>query len=239
MNSMSNKTPVMLDSFIADLSLIKETLDKEEENNFFGRNFSLFAAEPTLFYDSEKEVIIYVNDQFAKELHYTLCDLSSWKYSIFPLLHIADQDLFRESLKTLFESKEEYLHDTGYRLIVKDKGSSYYKVRLRKLYKKVCSIQIENAVNIIAPDAQVKEYESMLEQKIDELNKSNRELEEFAYVASHDMQEPLRKISTFGQRLRSQFSMQLEEDGKMYLDRMLNASESMRNLIEISWNSQK
>jgi light-regulated signal transduction histidine kinase (bacteriophytochrome) len=45
------------------------------------------------------------------------------------------------------------------------------------------------------------------------------------------MQEPLRKISTFGQRLKSRFSGQLGEDGNMYLGRMLNASENMRNLI--------
>jgi light-regulated signal transduction histidine kinase (bacteriophytochrome) len=71
-----------------------------------------------------------------------------------------------------------------------------------------------------------------LERKIDELNKSNRELEEFAYVASHDMQEPLRKISTFGQRLKSQFTGQLNEEGNVFLDRMLAASENMRNLID-------
>jgi light-regulated signal transduction histidine kinase (bacteriophytochrome) len=46
------------------------------------------------------------------------------------------------------------------------------------------------------------------------------------------MQEPLRKISTFGQRLQNQCGDVLGEDGKLYLSRMLNASENMRNLID-------
>jgi light-regulated signal transduction histidine kinase (bacteriophytochrome) len=46
------------------------------------------------------------------------------------------------------------------------------------------------------------------------------------------MQEPLRKISTFGQRLKTQCAAELSEDGNLYLSRMLNASENMRNLID-------
>lgn len=63
------------------------------------------------------------------------------------------------------------------------------------------------------------------------LIKSNRELEEFAYVASHDLQEPLRKISAFGNRLKSKIYDKLEDKEKDYLDRMLGSSQRMSNLI--------
>ncbi|GAA6184620.1 ATP-binding protein [Aliiglaciecola sp. NS0011-25] len=65
----------------------------------------------------------------------------------------------------------------------------------------------------------------------EELARSNRELEDFAFVASHDLQEPLRKIRAFGDRLHSDYSEQLGEKGADYLNRMKNAAERMSNLI--------
>ncbi len=78
----------------------------------------------------------------------------------------------------------------------------------------------------------LKEYERQLEKKLLELERSNRELEEFAYIASHDLQEPLRKISTFSERLKVKFDGELGEDGKTYLTRMLSAAGNMRRLID-------
>lgn len=80
--------------------------------------------------------------------------------------------------------------------------------------------------------SQLKEYERQLEKKVQELERSNKELEEFAHVASHDLQEPLRKISTFSERLKLKFEDQLGDDGKSYIARMLNAAANMRMLIE-------
>lgn len=66
---------------------------------------------------------------------------------------------------------------------------------------------------------------------IDELNRSNSELEQFAYVASHDLQEPLRKIQSFGDKLIIRHQDQLDDDGKYIVDRMRNAAERMQVLI--------
>jgi len=65
----------------------------------------------------------------------------------------------------------------------------------------------------------------------DELARSNRELEDFAFVASHDLQEPLRKIRAFGNRLESGYGDVIDERGKDFLGRMLNAAERMSMLI--------
>ena len=65
-----------------------------------------------------------------------------------------------------------------------------------------------------------------------ELERSNDELEKFAYVASHDLQEPLRKIQAFGDRLLTKCRDQLPENGKEYVDRMLGAAGRMRRLID-------
>lgn len=65
----------------------------------------------------------------------------------------------------------------------------------------------------------------------DELSRSNRELEEFAFVASHDLQEPLRKIQAFSDRLETMFKDELGEKGIDYISRMKNAAQRMSNLI--------
>ena len=65
----------------------------------------------------------------------------------------------------------------------------------------------------------------------EELSRSNRELEDFAFVASHDLQEPLRKIQAFGGRLEASFSQNLGEQGLDYLKRMRNAANRMSLLI--------
>jgi PAS domain S-box-containing protein len=64
------------------------------------------------------------------------------------------------------------------------------------------------------------------------LEANNRELKEFAYVASHDLQEPLRKIRAFGDRLERQFGETLGERGLDYLGRMNVAATRMSTLIE-------
>lgn len=78
----------------------------------------------------------------------------------------------------------------------------------------------------------LKVYEHSLESKIRELNRSNAELEEFAYVASHDMQEPLRKLITFSERLTTKFKDILQDEGQMYLNRIVAATDNMRLLID-------
>lgn len=76
-----------------------------------------------------------------------------------------------------------------------------------------------------------RQIEQELEKNISELNRSNKELEEFAYVASHDLQEPLRKITTFCDRLAEKYSSLLTGDGSMYMSRIVASAENMRTLI--------
>lgn len=64
-----------------------------------------------------------------------------------------------------------------------------------------------------------------------QLEVSNRELQDFAYVASHDLQEPLRKIETFGDRLKTKYGDDLPEGGQKYVERMQSATSRMRLLI--------
>lgn len=85
-------------------------------------------------------------------------------------------------------------------------------------------------------DAELKRANAFLEKRVEErtkeLSRSNRELQDFAYVASHDLQEPLRKIQSFGNLLYDEEKDHISPDGNAYLNRMLDAAGRMRVLIE-------
>jgi two-component system sensor kinase FixL len=76
-----------------------------------------------------------------------------------------------------------------------------------------------------------KRAEEALKAFAERLARSNRELQDFASVAAHDLQEPLRKIQAFSDRLRARCEADLSEDGRRYLERIEGAAARMRRLI--------
>ncbi|RPJ06760.1 MAG: hypothetical protein EHM28_09455 [Spirochaetaceae bacterium] len=83
---------------------------------------------------------------------------------------------------------------------------------------------------------EIEDYNRTLEHKVEErtmnLKRVNSELVSFTYMASHDLQEPLRKIDTFGHRLKENYFDVLDDHGRDYLDRIQNASTRMQTLIK-------
>ncbi len=76
-----------------------------------------------------------------------------------------------------------------------------------------------------------KQAEVSLQVYAAKLEQSNRDLQEFAYIASHDLQEPLRKVLAFGDRLANKYGDVIDETGRDYLKRMRDASQRMQTLI--------
>jgi signal transduction histidine kinase len=77
----------------------------------------------------------------------------------------------------------------------------------------------------------LEEASSLLVERTANLERSNRELEDFAAMASHDLQEPLRKIKAFGERLRENNAENLDATGQDFLRRMESAVDRMHTLI--------
>jgi PAS domain S-box-containing protein len=94
------------------------------------------------------------------------------------------------------------------------------------------SLVAERTAELVQEIEDRRKAEEQLRTTAVDLARSNEELEKFAYVASHDLQEPLRKIQAFGDRLRAKNQAALGEQGQDYLDRILKSAGRMRRLIE-------
>ncbi|MDP5337827.1 MAG: PAS domain-containing protein [Nodularia sp. (in: cyanobacteria)] len=89
--------------------------------------------------------------------------------------------------------------------------------------------QLADQIGIALDQSLILEKETRQSQ---ELTRSNQELQQFAFIASHDLQEPLRKIISFGDRLKTTCEHDLSPQGRDYLERMQNAAFRMQTLIQ-------
>jgi signal transduction histidine kinase len=102
--------------------------------------------------------------------------------------------------------------------------------------------KMEDGVTIaFYQNTEMKATEQELKKNIAALEQSNRELEEYAYAASHDLQEPLRKIRTFGSFLQDTQQVKMDERGQEQLNKILQSAERMTLLIKdlLSFSSLK
>jgi len=92
---------------------------------------------------------------------------------------------------------------------------------------------LENEIHErIASEEKIIDLNHKLLQNIERLESANKELDRFAFMASHDLQEPLRKIITFSDRLSSKYASKIDEEADMYINRIQKAAERMRVLIK-------
>ncbi|RYF45075.1 MAG: PAS domain S-box protein, partial [Chitinophagaceae bacterium] len=145
-------------------------------------------------------------------------------------LHVY-QDDWEKSLRIRNEAIR-HRNDFSYEYNITTRGGETKRLQT---FGRVIRNEHNEAVKIIGTSrdiTQLRSYERNLESIVSDLNRSNKDLEEFAYIASHDLQEPLRKLSTFSERLLSRHSDELGAEGKRYAERIVAATDNMRILIE-------
>jgi PAS domain S-box-containing protein len=154
----------------------------------------------------------------------------SFKASLENFLHFIhpdDQDKLKADISGLFENN--YLPFIYFRIIDKNGILKHFKA-FGKEYKNAEGKK--KVLGTISDITEEVEHFKILEERNLELERNNRELSAFNYVASHDLQEPLRKIQTFLSRLEDKESNNLSEVGILYMTRIKNAASRMRMLID-------
>ena len=150
-------------------------------------------------------------------------DASTFKKNIHP----DDVEMITGKLKDILSYTDAYVLE--YRIIAEDGQEKYLYVRGHNTMDETTGniVSIGTAFNV----STLRQIQQELEQKVSDLNTSNADLEQFAYIASHDLQEPLRKIVSFGERLESKARDVLDEEQSLYLNRILSSTRRMQKMI--------
>jgi PAS domain S-box-containing protein len=180
----------------------------------------------------------FMNLGLEKNLNYTLQEVMSRGVSFFSeLVHPDDAaELVNRHQEILLEANqleagnEEEVFDYRYRL--KHQNGQYRWLHtFGTVFERTRSNHVKQILNISLDITERIEAEQVLLQRTRELQQSNASLEEFAYITSHDLKEPLRKISLFVERLAALRTSCTEEEG-LYYEKILDASERMRQMID-------
>ena len=132
---------------------------------------------------------------------------------------IVDQQLMSRGYTDEYE--KEYIRKEG----------SIFPVAVRSILVRDEAGTPVRIMGIVRDITEQKEAKEALERHALDLARSNEELEQFAYVASHDLQEPLRKIRAFGALLADEKQESLDEEGRQYIDFMTDAAARMQTLV--------
>lgn len=212
---------------IQDITELKEATLKLRKNETLLREGEAVSHNGSWEWHSNHEHIFWSDEMFNIHgylPHSTIVTISSY----FNFIHPEDSQELRKIFAEARKNKTSF--KANYR-IIRPSG----EIRYMSTTAKFKADEVGDGYAYLGNTQDVtllKEAQRKLEEKINELNVSNKDLEQFAYVASHDLQEPLRKIRAFGDRLKNRFAEQVDEEGKDYINRMQNAAERMQTLID-------
>lgn len=158
----------------------------------------------------------------------------------FRLVRLSDWPRVQASMRQAIAVGSDGYYDVEYRVtdpsgverILHSQGKAYVN-QLGQTYKISGTVQdvTQQRQAQLALEQLVVQRTQQLETSIEDLRRSNENLQQFAYIASHDLQEPLRKVQQFGDLLQNQYG-DLLGDGSTYLVRMQAAANRMSTLIK-------
>ena len=217
--------PVRFMGIVRDIAELKE---KEEALKASEKRYrSLFdLSHDGVVFASMDGLIEGANGAYLEMLGYALDELAGLTYQQLtpPRWAAMEADIVAQQIISRGYSDEyekEYIRKDG----------SVFPVAVRAILVRDEAGAPLRIMAIVRDITEEKRAKEALERHAHDLARSNEELEQFAYVASHDLQEPLRKIRAFGALLADEKRERLDEEGRQYIDFMTDAAARMQTLV--------
>jgi PAS domain S-box-containing protein len=214
---------------------ISERMQAEEkilEQEYFIKHIA--DASPTILYlfDVKNGSVIYINKEIDSVLGYEPEEIIALGNRAVPqLYHPVDASKMKERLHE-YNDPEHPKSLFQFECRMKHKNGNWRWLLVREIvFKRTVDGKISEVLGAALDITERREIEEKLFHQTIELQQSNKSLEEYAYVASHDLKEPLRKISTFGDRLFTTNLNALDEEGRSYLEKIISSSKRMQQMI--------
>ncbi|MFP5212044.1 MAG: sensor histidine kinase [Acidobacteriota bacterium] len=212
---------VMVHLDITERKLAEKALRKSEE-----RYRRLYEDNPTMYFTIDMDgTVLSVNSFGAEQLGYTPEELVG--KPVLAVFHPDDRDAVREQVGRCMENPM-HVANWEFRKVRKDGSIIWVREAARAVWR---NDGTETVILVVCEDITAqKAMEEKLRINAAKLERSNQEVQEFAFIAAHDLQEPLRKIQLFSSMLQEKGPETLEENLK-WLKRMQKAAIRMQYLI--------
>lgn len=163
---------------------------------------------------------LYLNDSIVEQSGYKKEELLGFtmmeKYP-----GIEQTSMFKVLEKCMYERTIQHIENEFY---FPNNDSAWFDLRIQPVEEGILILSIDIS------DRKIAEQEIEIKNK--KLLYKNKELEQFTYIASHDLQEPLRTITSFAQLIQEEYSEKLDTLGSKYLSFIISSSLRMRNLVK-------
>lgn len=211
---------------------ISERKAAEREIELMNERFQLAAEasnDAIWDWDIDKQTI-YWNQSFYEYTGYdkTKVPHHDFKWWVNLLKEEHRKKLYASFINTIKDPDKEVWHQE---YSIKKADGSYGNILAKGKFVRNKAGKVIRMVGAFSDITAQKKYEESLKQLNHQLLASNQELEQFAYVISHDLQEPLRMITSFLERLEEKYSNQLDEKGKKYIDFAVDGGKRMRRMV--------